>query len=237
MLQRIAFSVTFLAAVLAAACGRQVTPNPAGLGAGGTPPGYLSVFFSAASPFNFSNYQYVIVFNTTGSGRTPSTDTVQTNWAGYSYAVVARGNGGSSYAQPVHYLDNMNPHIPPYPQILGTTPQTFSYNLNPDGTGTEFQILAQRRIFSSPGPSPSPTPNVWTFNAFVYQQNGSGLWQFYDSLGAGGPIDPQFVSPNLCMTEPFDNTYYGRGFTPPDPAAQITSIEIANNPVSPMPCK
>jgi hypothetical protein len=26
--------------------------------------------------------------------------------------------------------------------------------------------------------------------------------------GAGGMTDPQFVSPKLCMTEAFDNTYY-----------------------------
>jgi len=50
-------------------------------------------------------------------------------------------------------------------------------------------------------------------------------------MGAGGPVDPQYVSPKLCMTEPFDNTYYpSSGFAPPDPAAQIVSIEIANNP-------
>jgi hypothetical protein len=85
-------------------------------------------------------------------------------------------------------------------------------------------------------PSPSPTSNVWTFNAFVAQGSSLGQWQFYDSMGAGGPIDPQFVSPKLCMTETFDNTYFPSGFVPPDPAAQIVSIELANNPVSPSPC-
>jgi hypothetical protein len=37
------------------------------------------------------------------------------------------------------------------------------------------------------------------------------------------------------MTEPFDNTYFGQ-YTPNDPTAQIVSIEISNNPVSPTPC-
>ncbi len=231
------FVATVIASLWVVACGRQVTPNPPGLGAGGAPPGYMAVFFSVAAPFNFSSYQYLVVLNTTGSGVTPSTDTVQTNWAGYSYAMVARGNGVSTYAEAVQFRRSYtNPHIPPVWLPLGTNPQTFSYNLNANGTGTEFSILAQRRIFVSPGPSPSPSPsNIWTFNGFVTQANGSGQWGFVDSLGAGGPIDPQFVSPRLCMTEPFDNTYYPL-YTPPDPASQITTIEIANNPVTPTAC-
>lgn len=238
--RRFAFALLVLTALLAVACGRQVTPNPPGLGAGGAPPGYMAVYFNVASPFNFGNYQYLIVLNTSGDGRTPSTDTIQTNWDGYSYAMVARGNAVTSFAQLVQFRRSTgNPHIPPAWLVLHTTPQNFSYNLSANGTGSEFSILAQKRVFSSPGPSPTPTPpkaNLWTFNAFVTQANGSGQWQFYDSLGVGGPVDPQFVSPQLCMTEPFDNTYYARGYTPPDPAAQITTIEFANNPASPSPC-
>jgi hypothetical protein len=232
------FVATLIASLWVVACGRQVTPNPPGLGGGGAPPGYMAVFFNVAAPFNFSSYQYMLVWNTTGSGVTPSTDTVQTNWAGYSYAMVARGNGISSYAQAVQFRrSTTNPHIPPVWFPIGTTPQNFSYNLDANGTGTEFSILAQRRIFISPGPSPSPSPsNVWTFNAFVTQANGSGQWGFVDSLGAGGPTDPQFVSPKLCMTEPFDNTYYPQVYVPPDPASQISTIEIANNPVAPTAC-
>jgi hypothetical protein len=199
----------------------------------------MAVFFDTAAPFNFSNYQYMIVLNTTGSGVTPSTDTLQTNWAGWSFAMVARGNGVSSFAEPVEFVrSNQNPHVPPYWQILGTTPQQFSYNLNANGTGSEFSILAQRRIFNNPSPSPSPssTPsNVWTFNAFTTQPS-QGQLVFVDSMGAGGPIDPQFVSPKLCMTEPFDNTYYALDTQISDPSAEIVSVEIANNPVAPAAC-
>jgi hypothetical protein len=234
---RFGVGMMLVVSVIVVACGRQVTPNPAGLGAGGAPLGYMAVYFTTASPFNFGSYQYLIVLNTSGDGLTPSTDTIQTNWAGYSYAMVARGNGGASFAEAVQLRrSTINPHTPPYWLQLGTTPQTFSFNLNANGTGSEFSILAQKRIFSSPMPSPTPTSNVWTFNAFVTQADGSGEWQFYDSLGAGGPTDPQFVSPQLCMTEPFDNTYYSRGFVAPDPQAQISTIEIANNPASPKPC-
>ncbi len=238
MSRRVAFSLVLVTSLLVVACGRQVTPNPPGLGPGGAPIGYLAVFFNVAAPFNFGNYQYLIVLNTTGDGHTPSTDTIQTNWDGYSYAMVARGNAITSFAQAIQFRRSIgNPHIPPGWLPLHTTPTNFSFNLNANGTGSEFSILAQRRVFSSPMPSPSPTSNVWTFNAFVTQANGSGVWQFNDSMGPGGPVDPQFVSPQLNMQTCFDNTYFARGYTPPDPAAQIVTIEIANNPAPPAtPC-
>jgi hypothetical protein len=237
MIRRLGFGFVVVAvtALIVAACGRQVTPNPPGLGPGGAPPGYMAVFFNVAAPFNFSSYEYLVVLNTTGDGRTPSTDTVQTNWDGYSYAMVARGNGVSSFAQAIQFRrSNQNPHIPPAWFPIGTTPQSFSYNLNANGTGSEFSILAQKKVFSSPAPSPSPTSNVWTFNAFVAQANGQGQLLFYDSMGNGGPVDPQFVSPKLNMLTCFDNTYYAF-YTPGDPSGQISSIEIANNPIA-SPC-
>jgi hypothetical protein len=237
MIRRLTFGFVVVTAFIVAACGRQVTPNPPGLGPGGTPPGYMAVFFNTSGAFNFSSYQYMIVLNTTGDGRTPSTDTIQTNWDGYSFAMIARGNGISSSAQAVQFVrSNQNPHIPPQLLPLITPPQLFSYNLDANGTQTEFSILAQKRIFTAtPGPSPTPTSNVWTFNAFVTQANGQGQFQFVDSMGAGGPIDPQFVSPQLDMLTCFDNTYYARDLNISDPSAQITSIEIANNPAS-APC-
>jgi hypothetical protein len=181
----------------------------------------------------------MIVFNTTGSGVTPSTDTLQTNWAGYSVALMALGNNATAYAQMIQFIPTQNPHQPPVWFKPQTTPQQLSFNSNSNGTGTEFSMLVQRSIlrgYASPSPSPSASPsNLWTFNAFTAQASSGGQWTFFDSLGAGGPTDPQFVSPRLCMTEPFDNTYYGI-YTPPDTSAEIASLEIANNPVSPTAC-
>jgi hypothetical protein len=242
MIRRLSFGfiVVFVTAFIVAACGRQVTPNPPGLGAGGAPPGYLALHFDVAAPFNFSNYQYMFVFNTTGGGVTPSTDTVQTNWAGYSFALLAQGNGAISSAEVVQLVPPKAGKGPPSWLPLHTNPQQFSYNLNSNGTGTEFSLLAQKAIFAgitSPPPSPTPSPATWKFNVFTTQPGGSrGQWFFLDSMGAGGPVDPQFVSPTLCMLQPFDNTYVALGFTPPDPSAQIVSVEIANNPAKPAPC-
>jgi hypothetical protein len=242
MIRKLTFGFIVATAFIVAACGRQVTPNPPGVGSGGAPLGYMAVYMSVASPFNFSSYQYMFVFNTTGSGVTPSTDTLQTNWAGYSYDLIALGNGATAYAKPVALIRNSNPNISPAWLPLGTTPAQFSFNPNTNGAGTEFSMLFQQRIFSySASPSPSPTSSAlpyartWTFNAFVTQASSQGPWYFLDSMGAGGPVDPQFVSPSLCITEAFDNTYYGL-YTPSDPSAQIVSVEIANNPVHPTPC-
>ena len=113
MIEKLRFSFlgVLAIAVLITACGRQVTPNPAGLGAGGAPPGFMAVTFDVGGPLNFSTYQYMIVLNTTGSGVTPSTDTLQTNWNGYSFAIVALGNGAAfrrtgrvpAEQQPAHF--------------------------------------------------------------------------------------------------------------------------------------
>jgi hypothetical protein len=245
MIRRLSFGFVLVTAFIVVACGRQVTPNPPGVGAGGAPLGYMAAYFDVSSPFNFSNYQYMFVFNTTGSGITPSTQTLQTNWAGYSFALIALGSGGTVYAKPVQFVRNANPHISPAWLPLGTTPTQFSFNPDSNGSGTEFSMLFQQSIFkgiSSPSPGPSPTGSprpfaqTWTFNAFVTQASSQGVWTFYDSMGAGGPVVPEFVSPTLCITEPFDNTYYAIYSQGQDPSAQIVSVELANNPAHPTPC-
>ncbi|HEV3092275.1 MAG TPA: hypothetical protein VGX91_12620 [Candidatus Cybelea sp.] len=227
-------------ALSAAACGRQVTPNPPGLGPGGAPPGYMVVYFDTAGAMNFSNFEYMFVFNTSGSGKTPSTDTQQTNWAGYSYAMVALGRNGIAYAEPVQFVASRNPKAPPGWSPLGSAPNQFYFNANSNGSGSEFSIRFQQAILqgiTSPSPSASPLAQSWLFNAFVTQPGASGgQWQFADSMGAGGPFDPQYVSPALCSTEPFDTTFYSQNNLTTNPSADIVSVEIANNPVSPKPC-
>lgn len=237
------FVATIGVGLFVVACGRQVTPNPPGLGAGGAPPGYLALVFDVAAPFSFASYQYMFVFNTSGTNVTPSTDTLQTNWAGYNIALIARGNGATTYAQVVQFAQSKSGKAPPGWLPLYTTPQQFSYNLNSNGTETEFTMLVRRSVLGglaspSPGASSTPTPPaVIKFNAFVTQTGASqGQWYFADSLGFGGPVDPQFVSPSICLSEPFQQTWPGQ-FMPSNPAAQITSIQIANNPASPSACQ
>src|SRR5215469_5009017 len=91
----------FLATVAIAlmACGRQVTPNPPGLGAGGANSGFMVVKFDVAAPFDFSTYQYWVVFNTTANGLSPDTNPLRNNWAAFSDGVVVQGAGGSIAAK------------------------------------------------------------------------------------------------------------------------------------------
>jgi hypothetical protein len=240
MIRRLSFALVVVTAFIVAACGRQVTPNPPGLGPGGAPPGYLAIHFDTQSPFNFSNYQYMIVFNTTGSLVTPSTQTVQTNWAGYEFALIAYGSGINTAAEFVQFVHEANPKQPPTWLFLHPTPSQLNFNPNSNGAGTEFSMIAQKTIFSgipSPGPAPTSTAsNNWTFNAFVTQASNGGQWQFYDSMGSGGINPPEFISPTLNMETCFDNTYFATGYVPPDPAAQIVSVEISNNPAAPNSC-
>jgi hypothetical protein len=235
MVRKFGFGVVALTAVSVVACGRQVTPNPVGIGPGGAPEGFTSVFFDVAAPFNFSNYQYWVIFNTSGTGVTPSVDPFPNNWAGYSAGIEVTGSGGATSAQPVQFIKQTNPHVQPHFQVLKFTPQNFIYNANSNGSGTEFNIIFQRTIFLGVLASPAPLAHNWTYNAFTTQANVGSNLVFLDSMGSGGAHLPDYSSPILPTWQCFDETFPARSLgLQIDPPAQIVSVEIANNP-SPTP--
>jgi hypothetical protein len=236
MIRKLGFGLVVLTAVMIVACGRQVTPNPPGIGPGGAPEGYMSVFFDVSQPFNFSNYQYWFIFDTSGDGQTPSTQPFNNNYAGYWAAIEVLGNGGSTSVRAIRFIRSVtNPKIPPVPFVLaGVTPQQLQYNPNSNGTGTEFNVIFQRSIFLGGQSSPAPLAANWTYNAFTTQGTYPALI-FVDSMGAGGPGVPQYSSPVLPTYTCFDNTFTALSSgLQIDPPAQIMSVEIANNP-SPVP--
>ncbi|HEY1680774.1 MAG TPA: hypothetical protein VGF98_03950 [Candidatus Tumulicola sp.] len=227
-----------LTAAVVAACGRQVTPNPVGVGPIGTLPGQMGVAFDVAAPFNFSSYQYWVIFDTTGDGQTPSTQPFLNNWAGYSSGIEVSGSGGSTYAAAYQFVKNPSqPHARPAFVHIITTPQQLQYLFNQNGAGSEFTLIFDRNIFTSiaNNPSQQPLARNWTYNAFTTQASTLNQLLILDSMGAGGGNPPQYVSPTLNTWQCLDNTYTalfsGQQL---NPAAQITSIEIANNP-SPAP--
>lgn len=212
----------------------------------------MSVKFDVTAPFDFNTYRYIIAFNTTGNGTTPLTNPFQTNWKGYSYAIEVGGNGTSAGAQAYEYLQPNCTCTPAFLPLL-TTPQQLQFVPNSNGTGTEFTVIFQRAIFNgyaaaqaraaadaaprrtvaaaTPTPTPPPVTNRWLFNAFTAQPNSSAVLTYVDSMGSGGPTDTTFVSPVLQTNSSFDNTYYALSSgLQIDPPAQITSVEIANNP-------
>ena len=151
----------------------------------------------------------MIVFNTTGSGFTPSTDTLQTNWARVFVRSVDRAGQRRRLVRPRPSNSSLTGTrtYPPGVAALGTTPQQFSYNLNSNGTGTEFSILAQKAIFKGIA-SPSAVSQRQPIGELDIQRlhhagrSSQAQWfVLWTRWAPGGPVDPQFVSPTLDMTE------------------------------------
>jgi hypothetical protein len=233
MVVRTPFVIMLAGAVLVAACGREVTPTPPTIGAGGTSPGFMSITFQVAGQLNYSSYGYWVVFNTAGSGYTPGTFPWNNNYAGYSFAIQVGGTSGSgTYANAWQYIRSSNPHVLPTATQLPINAALLQYNPDSNGGGNQFTVIFSRSLFkglASTAPSPAP---VWLFNAFTTQAptaNPFAQGTILDSLGVGGAIGPQFNSPPLNVAESFDNPYSGYATTS-DPAAQIATVTIANNP-------
>ena len=236
--RRSLFAVLAAVSAALAACGRQVTPNPPDLNAGGANPGFMTVKFDVAGPFDFSNYQYWIVFNTSGNRLSPLTNPTQNNFAAFSNAIMVGAVNGATAAQPYQWIKGANPAASPAAHPFQVSPNQLQYVVNSNGSGTEFTLTFARSIFVShaaatptPGASAAPYAKTWLFNAFVTQANSQGQMLFVDSMGAGGGTDTTWVSPPLPICTNFDNPYYKNAdLNPPsDPAAQIASVEIANN--------
>jgi hypothetical protein len=261
MIRRAGFVTGSVAALIASSCGRQVTPNRVGIGPGGLESGFMSVKFNVQTAFNFSTDSYAIVFNTSGSGTTPLPVTLSNNYAGYSMAIVVGGAGGAVQPYAYYYYRPNNTTQVPVLYPIGATPQQLILTLNSNGQGNQFTVVFSRvlALFSattSPSPSPtasgsatpssspSPTPtssgvtvsNLWNFNFFVLQGQVSnyesqGSLDIIDSLGAGGPNDQTYASPQLDVSTSFDTGafYVQTGNHPSIPDA-LSGGDIANNP-------
>jgi hypothetical protein len=152
----------FVTALVVSACGRQVTPNRPGYG-GGTP-GYMTVKFNVQSPFNFASYRYVFVFNTTGDGITPYGNVLQTNYQGYSFALVVSSNGGGTAGvQAVQYIRQAGTNVPILANLNPSAVQ-LQFNPNSNGLGTQFTVTFARALFYG-YVTPSPGPALATLSS------------------------------------------------------------------------
>jgi hypothetical protein len=230
--------VVSVAAFTFAACGRQVTPDrsttPSGL-----PAGFMQVKFTTAQAMDFTNVQYVIMFNTSTSGGMPYANGYQTNYANYWFAIVVGGNGVLSSVQVVQYVRNtgVGGGQVASPQVLPYTPQQLQFNLNSNGQNTQFTVTFDRRLFNgivpTPSPAPGANPNLWYANWFT--TNGSG--QPIDAPGIGGPQDQTFTFPTsglpgFDVSTSFDQQFNANaGWPQVTPrSAQIAGGEIINSP-------
>lgn len=198
--------------------------------------------FTVQGTLNYSTYDYIIVFNTTGNGLTPLPNGgAQANYAAFSDAFIISGNsGGGVVAVPVQFVRTGNTSLPPAVIALNVPPQDVLFNANSNNLETQFQITFERAIFSSllstPTPPATPTPisKTWKANCFVTQQgtiNGSvSNYVPIDSLGVGDGTDTSYSAPNLNTTIAFDTTQTAEGPPTSDPSSTILSCEFANTP-------
>jgi hypothetical protein len=211
-------------ALMLAACGSGAVPNQTGSAPGGLSPGFMSVKFDVAAPFDFSRYRYFVAFNTSGNGQTPEVHPQQSNWTGFSYALEVGGAGESASAAAWEYVrSSACPTCIPSFVALPTAPSQLQYEPNSNGKNTEFAVLFQTAIFKG-----SATSAPWLLNAFTARSSENAPTEFLDSLGGK---NSSYVSPGFDIGTRFDRTVYAlkSGFRI-DPAADIVSIEIANNP-------
>ena len=91
MLRRAAV-VTFILAIALTACGRQVTPNPSTSNLDGS----MVVQFTTQGPMDFTDYNYIIVFNTCGLNGEPYPTLTIRAFYNYSYAYVLGAQYGAA---------------------------------------------------------------------------------------------------------------------------------------------
>jgi hypothetical protein len=246
MLRRAAV-VTFSLIALAA-CGRQVTPNPSTNNLDGR----MVIQFTTQGPMNFSNYNYVVIFNTCGINGEPYPNAFNTSFYNYSYAFVLGGGAFTTEPTLIQYLvvtgtTNLNPST-----IHNIGPSTVFASYPYLGQTNTFQINFLRSQLNNPaaatpacppggGPSPTPVPsisptpgptstpnfnvNVWYINFFVLNTGGTTV---VDSLG--GPTDSSQFRFSIDTTRNSQNPIVrlAGAMGPSDPAAFITGGEIDN---------
>jgi hypothetical protein len=150
---------------------------------------------------DFTNYRYVIVFNTSGNGTEPYANVYQTSFQNYSFAFVVGGSGGLTAPALIQYY-----LLPGTSSSLGTRQlvipnQALQFTPNSNGLGTQFTLQFQRTLFNVPNPaSPSPSPGTAT--------TAPTATPCVAASGASPcPATPS-AGPSLLPTTPAQNVWY-----------------------------
>jgi len=140
--------------MIVAACGRQVTGLNAP-GGGSIASGTMLIRVNVAGTLDFTNYQYLIVFNTSGSGAEPYPQAFINGFQNFSYALDFSGpTGAAGIANPTYtllqYYENpTTPGLQAY-RPPGIPPQDVQFVPNVTGAGSEFQVAFNRLILNQP---------------------------------------------------------------------------------------
>lgn len=205
------------------------------------PPGNLYIRFRTQGALNFSQFLYVVAFNTNGNGQYPLATSIS-SYLNWSFELIfGNSAGGATYSLQQIYQNAGNYSVVP----LTIPPQYVTlFNPDSDGTNNEFTFTFNRALITpfitpSPGPTLGPTapptivPGVstlWAMNFFTTDLNGNPE----DSIGINGSTD---TAPQCCTvttTLASDQTF-NKPIPPPvqaagGPSAQIIAIEVANEP-------
>lgn len=228
------------ASVTLAACGRQLTGLDAP-GNGSIQPGQMLIRYRVAGQLDFTNVEYLIVFNTSGNGQEPYPALNLSGYKNYSYAFVIGGNAATSLPLFDQFYLAPGGGIGFAPVVLPV--QDYVYIPNSGGNplgGGEFTLTFDRRLMNQPSPlqpqaAPTATPaaqSLWAINFITASPNGNSIGTPIDSMGLGGAQDTTFTQGVVDTTKPVDLAYPKNILSTSvnNPAAQLQSFEIINAP-------
>jgi hypothetical protein len=239
MIRRLGLAVLVVVMMATSACGRQVT----GLGQNqNLPSGQMLIRVSVAGTLDFTDFEYVIVFNTSGNGQEPFPNALQTGFANYSYALVFGGPAGLVQPQLLQYFINTGGASGLGVVARPVAPQLIQFQPNDNGTGNQFQVVFDRSILnlvspvapvnSTPAPT-TPPQQTWNINFFTVNPTNAvaAPGTPIDSMGINGPTDVTF---NLAIdTATAISTTAQKpsgGPVPSNPNAQLAGYTIINTP-------
>ena len=127
----------------------------------------MLIRYRIAAPFDFTNYSYAIVFNTSDQGGTPYANTqFQGGFLNYSFGWFVGGAFGTVQSPPVLLQYYLTPGSTTNvgTQAIVVPIQLATLTLNSNGQNTEFTLLFSRSLLdrptigqATPTPIPSPT--------------------------------------------------------------------------------
>jgi hypothetical protein len=126
----------------------------------------MLIRYRVQAPFDFTDYSYAIVFNTSGQGGTPYANTqFQGGFLNYSFGWFVGGAFGTVQSPPVLLQYYLTPGSTTNvgTQAIVVPLQFATLTLNSNGQNTEFTLLFARSLLDRPPigqATPSPTPSA-----------------------------------------------------------------------------
>ncbi len=229
-LRRSSFVTLAISTLAYASCGHQVTPDPSSASQQANLGGKILLRFRTLGAMDFSNYTYVVVFNTNPSSSNSTNVPYANAWLtgtynNFSYAFAVGAQYGGLTALPAllqYYLPAGATNL--RANLVAPSPSLTSFQPNDNGQGTEFTLIFDRMQLNlpspytpspSPSPTPSPTPTATPTNAPSMSPTPvptatpvyGPIWyyNFFTLDRSGNPVDALGLGVN-------DNTFAGGPF-------------------------